>query len=161
MRPHQPRVHTVSMMLGGKKTGIAASAGRGAGKFWLAIVAAAVVLGGCATAGGSKGLVIEPLSHAQYPATQTVDVLNVSPGVPYESLARMTLSDPTGSASSAQLIAQMSEAAKSRGANALWIQRISSAGQPDVAFNPAGGQMQGISANGSLSISALAIRYTK
>ena len=121
----------------------------------------AFALAGCASAGGSPGgVVIEPLGRAHYAPTQTVDVLGVEPAQPHVALARLTLSDPTGSATLSQLTAQLVEAARQLGADALVLAPVAQPPAAGVGFNPAGGQMQGSQAGSALSISAQAIRYT-
>lgn len=120
----------------------------------------AIALGGCATTGLHDGPSVERLSQAHYASTQTVDVFVAAPKDPYEELARLTLTDPTATATGSQLLAQLTEAAKNMGANALLVEHMSRAGNPDVAFNPAGGQMQHAGADGAWSVTALAIRYT-
>ena len=121
---------------------------------------AAVALSGCASTSLRDGPAVQQLSQAHYAPTQTVDVLSAPPTVPYEALARFTLADPTATATSSQLLAQMDEAAKNLGANALLVEHLSRSGKPDVAFNPAGGQMQDSGSGGAWSVTALAIRYT-
>ena len=119
-----------------------------------------LALAGCAT-GNLVAPTVEQLSQTHYAPTQTVDMLSTQPAVPFESIARLHLSDPTGVASSSQLIAQLSDTAKSLGANALVVEQASHASGADVAFNPAGGQMQGNSTDRNpTSVTALAIRYT-
>ena len=139
------------------------TAGRPFAARWLAValLAGAVVagLGGCAASGAAAGVVIAPLSQTHYAPTQTVDVLNAAPGRHYEALARLVVSDPTGAATSSQLVAQLSDSARTLGANALVIEKVAQSGAAGMAFNPAGGQMQGSSAGGSISVTALAIRY--
>lgn len=124
------------------------------------LACAAIALGGCATTSPAKGPVIETLSQAHYAPTQTVDVLNAAPQTPYEELARLTLADPTGTATSGQLAAQLADVAKNLGANALWIEHVARAGKADVGFNPAGGQMQQDMGSGAITVTALAVRYT-
>jgi hypothetical protein len=131
---------------------------RGASVAWLG--ALMLALAGCAT-GGLVAPTVEQLSQTHYAPTQTVDVLSAPPSVPYASIARLHLSDPTGVASSSQLIAQLSDTAKGLGADALIVEQASHASGADVAFNPAGGQMQGSSTDrGATSVTALAIHYT-
>lgn len=130
-----------------------------ASRWWL-VGALALALAGCA----SSGLVapsVQRLSQTQYAATATVDVLSAPPATPFEPIARLQLADPTGAASSSQLVAQLSETAKGLGANALVVEQVTHASGGAVAFNPAGGQMQqGNAATGATSVTALAIRYT-
>lgn len=124
---------------------------------WLG--ALALALGGCATS-GAVAPSVERLGTTQYAPTQTVDVLSAPPSTPFERIARLQLADPTGAASSSQLVAQLSETAKSLGANALIVESVTRVGGAAVAFNPAGGQMQNDSAAaGTASVTALAIRY--
>lgn len=121
----------------------------------------ALALAGCASAGGNPGgVVIQPLDQAHYAPTQTVDVLGVEPARPHIALARLTLSDPTGSATLSQLTAQLVEAARQLGADALVLAPVARSTAAGVGFNPAGGQMQDSQAGSALSISAQAIRYT-
>lgn len=131
---------------------------------WLAIAllaGAVACLGACATGGSTAGVVVDTLSQAHYPPTQTVDVLNAPPSAHYEALARLVVSDPTGVATSSQLVAQLSDTARTLGANALVVEQVAQAGGGNVAFNPSGGQMQGAAnASGALSVTALAIRYS-
>lgn len=123
------------------------------------IGALGLVLAGCA----SSGLVapkVQLLSQAHYAPTATIDVLNAPPATPFEPIARLQLADPTGAASSSQLVAQLGETAKNLGANALVVEQVTREGGASVAFNPAGGQMQSDSAGtGVASVTALAIRY--
>ena len=119
-----------------------------------------LALAGCATANLAAPSVQE-LSTNHYAPTQTVDVLSAPPSEPFESIARLQLTDPTGTATRSQLVAQLTATAKSLGANALVIEQVTLAGGAPVSFNPAGGQMQGGSTDaGAASITALAIRYT-
>jgi hypothetical protein len=134
-----------------------AGARRAASLVWLGVLTFA--LGGCAT-GGVAAPSVERLSAGQYAPTQTVDVLSAPPSMPFERIARLRLDDPTGVASESQLVAQLSEAAKNLGANALVVGPVSRSGGADVAFNPAGGQIQSVGTGGSISVTALAIRYT-
>jgi len=130
---------------------------------WLAMAVMAVAmacLGACAANGPADGVVIHPLSQASYAPTQTVDVLNAAPGGHYEALARLVVSDPTGAATRSQLVAQLSDSARALGANALVVEQVAQSGAAGMAFNPAGGQMQGSTAGGSISVTALAIRYS-
>lgn len=149
---------------GRRKTGkLAAAAGHGgtaSRHAWLLVVIV-LALGGCATTGGDKGLVIDPLSRAHYAPSQTVDVLASMPARAHETLARLTLTDPTGNATSSQLTAQLTEAARHIGADALVLEQVSRPAATAMAFNPSGGQMQHTDAGGASSISALAIRYTR
>lgn len=132
---------------------------RAASFAWLGALMLALV--GCASS-NLMAPTVEALSQTHYAPTQTVDVLSAKPSVPFESVARLHLSDPTGVASGSQLIAQLSDTAKSLGANALVVEQTSRASGADVAFNPAGGQMQGSSTDhGASSVTALAIRYTR
>ena len=125
---------------------------------WLG--ALALALASCAT-GNLVAPSVQQLSQSHYAPTQTVDVLSATPTVPFEPIARLQLSDPTGVASSSQLIAQLSATAKSLGANALVVEQSTRAGGSNVGFNPSGGQMQGNSTDaGPASVTALAIRYT-
>lgn len=120
----------------------------------------AIALAGCATTGATEP-VVESLTQTHYAPTQTVDVLAAPPAVAFESLARLHLSDPTGTATRSQLVAQLSDAAKALGANAMVVEQVSRAGAPAVGFNPAGGQMQTTDNGGALTITVLAIRYTR
>lgn len=143
-----------------RKTEKAKAARHAPWRVWLPLLAASVMaLGGCATTGTDRGLTIQPLSTAHYAATQTVDVLSEAPQVPWEKIARMTLADPTGTATSSQLIAQLAGAAKNLGADALVVEHVSRAANAEVGFNPAGGQMRA-DTTGVISITALAVRYT-
>jgi hypothetical protein len=126
---------------------------------WL-IVGAAMFLGACATANPSGAVVVEQVSASHYAPSQTVDLLSTPPAVPYEVLARLQLTDPTGTATSSQLIAQLSTTAQGLGAEALLVQHVSHSGGGGVAFNPSGGQMQAASDGGTLLVMAVAIRYT-
>lgn len=129
---------------------------------WLRVVpfAIALALTACAATLATAPQV-ESLTTAHYAPTQTVDVLSAPPAAAFESLARLHLSDPTGVASATQLVAQLSDTAKGLGANALIVEQSSQTGGADIAFNPAGGQMQGSTTDrGATSVTALAIRYT-
>jgi hypothetical protein len=125
------------------------------------LAGALLALAGCATTAGSdKGVQVRPLSAVHYAPTQTVDVLNAEPARPHEALAELALTDPTGTATSSQLTAQLIAAARQLGADALVVEHVAQPAPAGVAFNPAGGQMQDASTGGVLSISAQAIRYT-
>lgn len=125
------------------------------------LLCATLALAGCASPGGNPGgVVIQPVDQAHYAPTQTVDVLGAEPTRPHVTLARLTLSDPTGSATLSQLTAQLVEAARQLGASALVLAPVARPTAADVGFNPAGGQMQNSQAGSALSISAQAIRYT-
>lgn len=140
-----------------------ASTHRQYGKWMVALTllaGIAVALTGCATASVGAPVVVQ-LTQTHYAATQTVDVLSVPPQAAFEPIARLQLSDPTGVATQAQLIAQLTNSAKALGANALIVEKVSRAGTTNVTFNPAGGQMQNTDAGGALAITALAIRYTR
>ena len=147
-----------------KKSGQTLIAGRAQGVRWLAVacmaVAAMACLGGCAANGPAAGVVVQPLSQASYPPTQTVDVLNAVPAARYEALARLVVSDPTGTATSSQLVAQLSDRARTLGANAIVVEKVAQAGGNSVAFNPSGGQIEGSGTGGTLTVTALAIRYS-
>lgn len=124
------------------------------------LACAAVALAGCATTGAVGAPVVVPLSQVHYEPTQTVDVLNAAPRTPYAPIARLTLADPTGAATSSQLTAQLADVAKTLGANALWVEQVARAGKAAVAFNPAGGQMQQDTQAAAITVTALAVRYT-
>ena len=123
------------------------------------IAGAAMFLGACATVNPSSAVVVEPVSTSHYAPSQTVDLLNAPPAAPYEVLARLQLTDPTGTATSSQLVAQLSSTAQGLGADALLVQQVSHSGGGGIAFNPSGGQMQPASDGGTLSVTAVAIRY--
>lgn len=124
------------------------------------LASAVLALTGCTTTtGGVKGVVVSPLSAAHYAPSQTVDVLSAMPAQPHEALAELALSDPTATASTSQLTAQLVEAARQLGADALVVEQVSRPAAGGVAFDPAGGKMQDTRANGALSITAQAIRY--
>lgn len=123
------------------------------------LVSAVIALGGCATAGVGAPTV-ERLGSTQYAPTATVDVLSTMPSRAHERIARLQLNDPTGVASQSQLVAQLSETAKSLGANALVVDAMSRSAGAGVAFNPVGGQIQQNGEAGPVSITALALRYT-
>lgn len=146
-----------------EKSGRRMRAGHSPTTRWLASVllaGAVTCLGACAANGPAAGVVVNSLSQAHYPPSQTVDVLNAAPSAHYEALARLVVSDPTGTATSSQLVAQLSDTARTLGANALVIEQVVQAGGGSVAFNPSGGQMQGANTGGNLSVTALAIRYS-
>jgi hypothetical protein len=125
------------------------------------LASAVVALGGCTTTGsGLKGVAVHPLSAEHYPSSQTVDVLAAQPTLPHAAIAELALSDPTGTATVTQLTAQLVDAARRLGADALVVEKVSRPAAAGVGFNPAGGQMQGSSAGGTLSVNAQAIRYT-
>lgn len=125
----------------------------------LLLAVALALLAGCATVASDEGVQVHPLSAMHYAPTQTVDVLSAEPAQPHEALAELVLADPTGTATRSQLTAQLIAAARQLGADALVVEHVAQPAAAGVAFNPAGGQMQGTSAGG-LSISAQAIRYT-
>ena len=126
---------------------------------WVGIAAlACLVLVSCATTATAPE--VRRLTTQHYAPTQTVDVLSVSPDTPFVRIARLTLGDPTGSASGAQLIAQLASTAQNLGANAIVVEHVAQAGSAGIGFNPSGGQMQGSSNQAPLTVSALAIRYT-
>lgn len=125
----------------------------------LAIAALALILGACAT-GQAAQPSVTMLSAAHYAPTQTVDVLTAEPQKPHQSIARLVLADASGGATRAQLVAQLTDTAKGLGANALVLENVDQSGTKQLAFNPSGGQMQGTDASVSLSVTALAIRYT-
>lgn len=124
------------------------------------LIGALLALAGCVTTDGDKGVVVRPLSAEHYAPTQTVDVLSAEPAQPHEMLAELALADPTGTATSSQLTAQLIAAARQLGADALVVKQVSGPTAAGVAFNPAGGQMQDTKTGAALSISAQAIRYT-
>lgn len=119
---------------------------------------ACLVLAGCATVSTTPA--IERLATQTYAPTQTVDVLSASPDRPFVKIARLTLGDPTGSATRAQLIAQLASTAQGLGANAIVVEHVAQSGGAGIGFNPSGGQMQDSSNPAPLTVSALAIRYT-
>ena len=124
------------------------------------LIGTVIALTGCATTGVAAPTV-ERLGTTQYAPTTTVDVLGAMPTRAFEQIARLQVSDPTGVATQSQLVAQLSEAAKSLGANALVVDPVSRSTGADVAFNPAGGQIQqSAGATGPISITAVALRYT-
>jgi hypothetical protein len=131
-------------------------------KWWYRLAVAALtclVLAGCATVSGTP--VIERLATQHYAPTQTVDVLSTAPERPFVQIARLTLGDPTGIATRAQLIAQLASTAQGLGANAIVVEHVTQSGSAGIGFNPSGGQMQDSGASAPLTVSALAIRYTQ
>ncbi|NII12388.1 hypothetical protein [Oleiagrimonas sp. C23AA] len=131
----------------------------------LAALALFAALSGCASTPSSSQAgtpQVTRLTQQQFPATQTVDVLREAPSRAYTRLAQLTITDPTGSASSAQLIAQLSASAQAMGANALVVESVDNSGSDSSpSFNPSGGQMQSGSGVGALTVKALAIRYSQ
>ncbi|MGH8233683.1 MAG: hypothetical protein ACREPU_05735 [Rhodanobacteraceae bacterium] len=122
------------------------------------VALACLVLAGCATAPAAPG--IEHLTTQHYAPTQTVDVLISIPDRPFVRIARLTLGDPTGSATRAQLIAQLSSTAQNLGADAIVVEGVAQSGGAGIGFNPSGGQMQDSGNQAPLTVSVLAIRYT-
>ena len=118
-------------------------------------------LAGCATTPTTSAPAVTRLTTKSYAPTQTVDVLSAVPQRAFQRIAQLQLNDPTGSATRSQLIAQLTATARSLGANALVVAptQQGTAGST-IGFNPSGGQMQGSSDQTSLTVSALAIRYT-
>ena len=125
-----------------------------------ALAVLCLMLAGCAT-GGSTVPSVTRLTTQHYAPTQTVDVLSAAPDRPFTRIAQLKLTDPTGSATRSQLIAQLSGSAKDLGANAIVVaQAADQPGGSQIGFNPSGGQMQGSADQTSLTVSALAIRYS-
>lgn len=124
------------------------------------MLVASIVLAGCATT-AAMAPVVERLTTATYAPTQTVDVLAAKPAGDFVPLARLTLDDPTGSATRAQLLAQLSAVARRMGANALVVESVAHDQSADVAFNPAGGQIEQSTHQGIRAMTVLAIRYTQ
>ena len=126
------------------------------------LVALALTLCVAACASAPPAPQIQRLTTQSFPATQIVDVLDTPPaGQAYTAIARLTVSDPTGAATQAQLIAQLVDTARNLGADALVIERVDHQSATQVAFNPSGGQMQGGEQTTSLTVSALAIRTSR
>lgn len=132
---------------------------RGAPWLYATVAGAMLALAGCGATVATTPQV-ESLTSAHYAPTQTVDVLSVAPTAGYERLARLQLADPTGVATRSQLVAQLADAAKALGANALIVESATRANTAVVGFNPAGGQMQDSGDTGALAVTAVAIRYT-
>lgn len=125
----------------------------------LALLAvAALALAACATTGALEPSV-KRLTATEYPPTQMVDILTVAPSRAYERIAQLRVDDPTGTATSSQMRAQLVAAARDLGANALVMGTVSRSGGDSVEFNPSGGLMQNAAGAGAVSLSALAIRY--
>lgn len=124
---------------------------------WLASAAIACGLAACATV--PPGAEVQRLTEQQFAPTQTVDVLDAAPKLPYLPIARLHVADPTGVASRDQLAAQLANTARTLGADALVIERVERDDTSRVAFDPAGGQMQGGQAVASIAMTALAIHY--
>lgn len=104
---------------------------------------------------------IHRLSAQHYAPTQTVDVLTRAPAGAFVSVARVSLSDPTGTATQDQLVSQLGQVARGLGANAIIVESVTSGVSNNVGFNPAGGQLQAGMAQGPLTVRVLAIRYTR
>lgn len=126
--------------------------------FSVATIVAIIGLASCATAAPAPQ--IDRLTAETFPPTPTVDLLVAPPGQPYIKIARLVVQDPTGTAARDQLIAQLVDAARGLGANALVVQQVQRDDSSRIAFDPAGGQMQGGQQVASTTVTALAIRYT-
>lgn|SRR5690348_4079547 len=124
---------------------------------WLSSVTLACGLAACAAV--PPGASVQRLTDQQFAPTQTVDVLATAPGTPFVPIARLRVADPTGAATREQLVAQLSDTARGLGADALVIERVERNDTSRVAFDPAGGQMQGGQAVASIAVTALAIHY--
>jgi hypothetical protein len=127
-------------------------------KRWLSSVAVACGLAACAALPPDAD--VQRLTDQQFAPTQTVDVLEAAPDAPFVRIARLRVADPTGVATREQLVAQLSGTARGLGADALVIERVERDDTSRVAFDPAGGQMQGGQAVASIAVAALAIRYS-
>lgn len=126
---------------------------------WLTVPAVCILLAACA----STGVVapqVERLTTVQYAPTQVVDVLGAMPTAAFQRIARLRVDDPTGTATRAQLVAELQAAAGKLGANAVVVSSETRAGGASVGFNPAGGQIQDVAGTGQVLLTALAIRYT-
>lgn len=125
---------------------------------WLLALACGILLTACA----STGVVaphVERLTTVQYTPTQVVDVLDAAPTAPFQRVARLRVDDPTGTATRAQLVAELQAAAGKLGANAVVVSAEVRSGGANVGFNPAGGQIQDVAGTSQVSLTALAIRY--
>ncbi len=122
-----------------------------------ALLSIAIGLASCAAAPPAPQ--IQRLTAESFAPSQTVDLLAAPPAAPYLAIARLQVADPTGTAARDQLIAQLVQAAKSLGAEALVIEQVQREDSARIAFDPAGGQMQGGPQVASTTVSALAIRY--
>ncbi len=107
------------------------------------LLAAALAAGLVACAAVAPAPQVQRLTQQQFSPTQTVDVLDVSPQEPFTGIAKLNVSDPTGTATRDQLVAQLVETARSLGADAIVVERVERSDSSRVAFDPSGGQMQG------------------
>lgn len=123
----------------------------------LTLLSIVISLASCATAPPAPQ--VQRLTAQVFAPSQTVDLLDAPPAAPYLAIARLQVADPTGTAARDQLIAQLVQAAKSLGAQALVIEQVQREDSARIAFDPAGGQMQGGPQVTSTTVSALAIRY--
>jgi hypothetical protein len=125
----------------------------------LTLLSIVISLASCATAPPAPQ--VQRLTAQVFAPSQTVDLLDAPPAAPYLAIARLQVADPTGTAARDQLIAQLVQAAKSLGAQALVIEQVQREDSARIAFDPAGGQMQGGPQVTSMTVSALAIRYSR
>lgn len=126
---------------------------------WLSSVAIAWGMAACAAVPPAAD--VQRLTDQQFAPTQTVDVLEAVPNAPFVRIASLRVVDPTGVATREQLVAQLSDTARGLGADALVIERVERDDTSRVAFDPAGGQMQGGQAVASIAVTALAIHYSR
>jgi len=125
------------------------------------LVVGCLLLAACATTPAATGPQVEPLTNRHFAPTQTVDVLGAMPERSFTRVARLTLADPTGSATREQLVAQLANVARGLGANAIVVQSVAQSGTAGIGFNPAGGQMQGADNQAPLTVTAIAVRYDR
>jgi hypothetical protein len=123
------------------------------------LLAVFLALGVAACAAVAPAPDVERLTEATFAPTQTVDVLDAAPAAPFTRIARLHVADPTGTASRDQLVAQLVATARGLGADALVVEQVQRSDTSHLAFDPAGGQMQGGQAVASIAITALAIHY--